>query len=54
MPHEEYWAEQSRHLGPQTYGCCVCGSPVGGFANDGFFYCWRHMPPGKQPGIIIA
>jgi len=27
MRDNEYWAEQSRHVGRQTIRCPVCGSP---------------------------
>jgi len=47
MRDNEYWAEQSRHISPMTIRCIVCGSPRGGFASDGNFYCTEHMPPGE-------
>ena len=43
-----YWAEQSPHMGRQTLRCVVCGSPRGGFAADGNFYCVDHMLPGEE------
>jgi len=43
-----YWAGQSGKLGRQTYRCVICGSPRGGFAPDGNFYCTTHMQPGEE------
>jgi len=39
-----YTASQSSRIGPRTERCVICGSPRGGYAPDGYFYCTTHMP----------
>jgi len=43
-----YTASQSGKIGAGTLRCCICGSPRGGFASDGNFYCTTHMHPGEK------
>ena len=43
-----YQASYSRQISDKTLRCVICGSPRGGFAPDGNFYCTSHMMPGEE------
>lgn len=43
-----YQSSDNPHIGPETLRCVICGSPYGGFGNDGQFYCWVHLLPDEK------